>query len=69
MPLHRRRFLALAAVALAAPAIAGAALLGLDDLGAGPEAQAQARAQLARAVPATRGEPLAAVTSEGPIDG
>jgi N-acetylglucosamine kinase-like BadF-type ATPase len=53
----------------AAPAVAGAALLGLDELGTGPEAQARARAQLAHAVVTTRGEPLAAVTNERPIDG
>ena len=55
--------------ATAAPAVAGAALLGLDELGAGPRAQARARAELAAAVrPGGAGEP-AGVTNKGPSDG
>jgi N-acetylglucosamine kinase-like BadF-type ATPase len=53
----------------AAPAIAGAALLGLDELGAGSDAQRRARSELAAAVKAVRGTPLAAMTNEGRSDG
>jgi N-acetylglucosamine kinase-like BadF-type ATPase len=53
----------------AAPAIAGAALLGLDDLDAGTEAQARARAGLTQALEAMRPEQLAGMSSEGAVDG
>lgn len=55
------------------PPIVGAALLGLDDLGAGPEAQARVRDELGAAVAGQRGPGqlvgVSTATTEGSSDG